>query len=107
MGRLLSSTKGFLRKVARFEFLLCLLLIISHTIASVSPQATLLKWFTNDDAFFYFTVARNISSGYGITFDRLNPTNGFHPLWMAVCVLIFWLAHLDTWLPLRVLIVLL
>ena len=42
-----------------------------------------------DDAFYYFTIARNIVEGYGSTFDRLAPTNGYHPLWLLVLVPIF------------------
>ena len=41
-----------------------------------------------DDSFFYFQVARQIVSGHGSTFDGLYPTNGYHPLWMAVLVLL-------------------
>ena len=40
--------------------------------------------FSFDDSFYYLKVASNIVSGYGATFDRLNPTNGFHPLWLIV-----------------------
>lgn len=43
---------------------------------------------TPDDAFYYFEVARNICAGRGSTFDGLNPTNGYHPLWMGICVLL-------------------
>lgn len=39
---------------------------------------------STDDAYYYFNVARNIVEGFGITFDRINATNGFHPLWMLV-----------------------
>ena len=37
-----------------------------------------------DDSFYYLKVATNFASGHGVTFDRINPTNGFHPLWMLV-----------------------
>lgn len=63
-------------------------------------------WFTRDDAYYYFKVAQNISEGRGSTFDGINPTNGYHPLWMAVCIPIFFLARFDLVLPLRVLVVL-
>jgi len=42
-----------------------------------------------DDAFYYFGVASNIAQGLGPTFDGLNATNGYHPLWMLVLVLLF------------------
>jgi hypothetical protein len=39
-----------------------------------------------DDAFYYLTVARNIATGHGSTFDGIHPTNGYHPLWCAALV---------------------
>lgn len=35
-----------------------------------------------DDAFYYFEIARNIVAGHGSSFDGVNLTNGYHPLWM-------------------------
>ena len=43
----------------------------------------------DDDAFFYFGVARNIAAGAGSTFNGVDLTNGYHPLWMAVLVPLF------------------
>ena len=63
------------------------------------------RWFTRDDAYYYFKVAQNISEGNGSTFDGMNLTNGYHPLWMLVCIPIFALARFDLVLPLRVLMV--
>lgn len=48
-------------------------------------------WMTwvRDDFFYYLAIARNLAQGHGSTFDRLTPTNGYHPLWLlllaAVC----------------------
>jgi len=42
-----------------------------------------------DDGYYYLEIARNIASGSGFTFDGLNPTNGFHPLWQIILVPIF------------------
>lgn len=44
---------------------------------------------TVDDAFYYFTIGRNIADGAGSTFDGMNTTNGYHPLWMLVCISAF------------------
>lgn len=41
---------------------------------------------STDDSYYYFQVARNVVLGHGLTFDQMNPTNGFHPLWM-LCLL--------------------
>lgn len=35
-----------------------------------------------DDALYYFTIARNLASGCGISFDAVHATNGMHPLWL-------------------------
>ncbi|RMF93722.1 MAG: hypothetical protein D6734_09410 [Candidatus Schekmanbacteria bacterium] len=43
-----------------------------------------------DDAFYYFQTARNIVKGLGSTFDGINPTNGYHPLWMLCILPIFY-----------------
>jgi hypothetical protein len=78
--------------------------ILTHFYIALSPARTVLNWYLNDDAFYYFKVAVNITSGRGITFDGINVTNGFHPLWMLVNIPIFWLARINLFLPLRVLI---
>lgn len=49
-----------------------------------------------DDAFYYFRIAFNLTRGMGSTFDGLAPTNGYHPLWMAMLLPVFALA----WTPL-------
>ena len=41
---------------------------------------------TPDDAAYFFKVAENIASGRGPTFDGINRTNGFQPLWTAILV---------------------
>lgn len=54
-----------------------------------------------DDAFYYFTIARNLADGLGPTFDGLAPTNGFHPLWQFLLVPIWWVPTTDLWIPVR------
>ncbi|HSG45546.1 MAG TPA: hypothetical protein VLA72_20560, partial [Anaerolineales bacterium] len=77
---------------------------ISLYAALSDAQNLSLRWFTRDDAYYYFKVAQNISEGYGSTFDGINPTNGYHPLWLWICVPIFALARFDLILPLRILL---
>lgn len=55
------------------------------------PGYTLLGRETSDDAFYYLTIARNIARGNGATFDGIAPTNGFHPLYTAMLVPLFWI----------------
>lgn len=55
----------------------------------------------SDDAFYYFQIARNIVAGEGCTFDRIAPTNGFHPLWMLCVLAVFSLADGDAATPVQ------
>ncbi len=70
-------------------------------IASLAPSLLLQKTLP-DDAFYYFTLARNFVQGLGMTMDGQNPTDGFHPLWMALLVPIFWLFGGNESLPIHV-----
>lgn len=45
--------------------------------------------FVPDDAFYYFKIAQNVLSGNGSTFDGMNFTNGYHPLWLVLLLPIF------------------
>jgi hypothetical protein len=89
-----------------FEVLLVTAILAINLRAALSdaynfPNA----WFTRDDAYYYFKVAQNLSEGHGSSFDGINPTNGYHPLWMLVCTPIFALARFDLILPLRILVI--
>src|SRR6476660_4858759 len=46
---------------------------------------------TVDDSYYYLKTADNAAHGYGFTFDQINDTNGFHPLWMAMLLPIAWI----------------
>jgi hypothetical protein len=88
-----------------FETILAIVVMSISLYAALSdPQNLSWRWFTRDDAYYYFKVAQNISEGHGSTFDGINRTNGYHPLWMLVCIPIFALARFDLILPLRVLL---
>ncbi|NPA31444.1 MAG: glycosyltransferase family 39 protein [Chloroflexi bacterium] len=78
-------------------------IVALHGYVATASEYSLLNWFHIDDAFYYFTVARNIVLGRGVTFDGLGPTNGFHPLWMALLVAVYALLGRggDLILPLR------
>lgn len=45
------------------------------------PVELLIEKAIPDDAFYYFTLARNLSQGLGPVVANNTPTNGFHPLW--------------------------
>jgi len=97
-----------LKRLPWFELIILLALLGINGYAAFSDAYNLPnQWLTRDDAYYYFKVAQNVSEGQGSTFDGINPTNGYHPLWMLVCVPIFALARFDLILPLRVLILVL
>jgi hypothetical protein len=86
------------------EWILAAAILLPHLYAALSPVNSLLNWYSSDDAFYYFKVAQNIAGGLGSTFDGINLTNGYHPLWMLICIPVFSLAKFDLILPLRVLV---
>ncbi len=100
---------SFIEKIKAhlFEIILILLVLVSHAYAAFSPANSLVNWYTTDDAYYYFKVAQNVSEGHGFTFDQIGRTNGFHPLWMAICIPIFALARFDLILPLRIVVIVL
>ncbi len=61
----------------------------------------------NDDAFYYYEIARNVADGHGISFDGLTPTNGFHPLYLGLLVPIFAPFHAGDFAPIRITLILL
>jgi len=54
-----------------------------------APLNFLLANTVPDDSFYYFQIARNIVHGLGSTFDGVNLTNGYHPLWMVLLLPIY------------------
>ncbi|MGH2581661.1 MAG: hypothetical protein ACRDFQ_02040 [Anaerolineales bacterium] len=88
----------------RIELFLLAAAVLPHIVITLSNPNTILDWYSSDDGFYYFQVARNLAEGHGFTFDGINETNGFHPLWLFLITPIFALAQIDILMPLRVLI---
>lgn len=87
-----------------FTAILFLLVLLANLYVVFAPANSLLNWFTTDDAFYYFKTAQNFTEGRGISFDGIARSSGFHPLWMLVCMGVFWLARFDLILPLRIIV---
>lgn len=95
-----------MKKFPWFESLLVIAYMTTQLYAATSNFWNFANnWFIRDDAYYYFKIAQNISQGLGSTMDGIHLTNGYHPLWMLVCVPIFALARFDLILPLRVLLI--
>lgn len=96
---------NFLKRISIFEVLLVVVILGIHLYAALADAYNFPNvWFKRDDAYYYFKVAQNIAEGNGSTFDGIHATNGYHPLWLIVCIPIFALARYDVILPLRVLL---
>jgi hypothetical protein len=54
-----------------------------------------------DDSYYYFKIADNIAHGLGSSFDGISPTNGYHPLWLAVLIPVFGFVNQSIWIPVR------
>lgn len=78
--------------------------LLLHIPVLAAGHEALLNWYLTDDAFYYFKTAQNIAESGFISYDGIAPTNGFHPLWMMICVPVFALARFDLYLPLKLLI---
>lgn len=65
------------------------LALVVRIVFLARPIADMVGASMPDDAFYYFQIARHVAAGAGSTFDGLDPTNGYHPLWMLVCALMF------------------
>ena len=50
------------------------------------PLELELAHFAYDDKFYYLQAADHAAEGRPLSIDGESPTNGFHPLWMLVCV---------------------
>lgn len=96
-----------MKRLPWFEIILIIVVMSISVYAALSDGQNLsVRWFVRDDAYYYFKVAQNISEGRGSTFDGINKTNGYHPLWLLICIPIFALARFDLILPLRILLIL-
>ena len=52
----------------------------------------LLRDVNNDDSFYYFQIAYNLSEGKFSTFDGgITRTNGYHPIWMFAITPFYWI----------------
>jgi len=56
-----------------------------------------------DDAYYYILIARNYVELSFLTFDGVNPTNGFHPLWLLILVMLYQVIGADASLQTQIL----
>ncbi len=75
----------FVRLVAA----ICLLIGMAARMAAVRPMTNdpMVQAPFHDDGFYYLQIARNVATQGKFTFDGINRTNGFHPLWQLLLAL--------------------
>ena len=78
LPRLVLSVASFLIAATVFN-----VLVLDDMSASVGKLA-------GDEAGYYFGVARNAVLGYGVSFDRVDATNGLNPLFTLLLVATYW-----------------
>lgn len=86
-------------------FILSLAVAVSLFFALASRHALLPM--LEDDAFYYFQIARNVNDGKGVSFDGGPPTNGFHPLYLTLLLPIFRMSEAGDLAPIRLAMILL
>ncbi|HYM81439.1 MAG TPA: hypothetical protein VEY91_08510, partial [Candidatus Limnocylindria bacterium] len=67
------------------------LLAVVVLLFAVEPRWSVFS-LVGDDAGYYLHLARNVSLGFGFSFDRLEPSNGFNPLFPWLLIPIFRIA---------------
>lgn len=83
-----ASSKAFLSRNWLSFLVIAVAGMIQMWIIS-KPLTFLLVNVLPDDAFYYFQIARNAATGHGVSFDGVELTNGFHPLWMMILIPIY------------------
>ncbi len=59
---------------------------VGALVLALLPMRLAISHFVTDDMFYYLTLARNVADGQTVSLDGRTPTNGFHPLWLIICV---------------------
>ncbi|MEN3002680.1 MAG: hypothetical protein ABDI19_12695 [Armatimonadota bacterium] len=74
------------------SLLLCLLALVYGAVKLyVLAKMEVVVSLTADDAGYFFKIAQNVVAGKGFTFDGINKTNGFQPLWLYALLPLAWL----------------
>lgn len=81
--------RNTLLRADRIILALIAFLVLARVVFLAAAPIDTVIYRTTDDAFYYFNVARNIVEGQGVSFDGINRTNGFHPLWMCAILPIY------------------
>jgi len=90
-----------------YRYVIIAVLTISFYIAlfSLLPDSRVVCSLS-DDAYYYLQISRNIALGNGSTFDGINSTNGYHPLYLLILIPIHLLVNFNRLLAVRAIFIL-
>lgn len=77
-----------INRIGQHQLIFYLAIFYSFILATFAVSAIDLSF--SDDAYYYFTVARNVATGAGSTFDGVTVTTGYHPLWLGVLTALYY-----------------
>ncbi|MBN1216662.1 MAG: glycosyltransferase family 39 protein [Candidatus Lokiarchaeota archaeon] len=80
-----------------------LIYVIFILVITFLPIDIILLYIFPDDSYYYFEIAKNAAVNGFISFDNINKTNGFHPLWFIMLIPIF-ILNLDKIIALRIIL---
>jgi hypothetical protein len=92
----MASMEAAKEKTILFFFIFCAAVILRLYIVTLDMNILLDQGLVQDDAFYYYVIARNIIEHAHSSFDGINLTNGYHPLWQAICLPVFYYFQGDT-----------
>jgi len=85
-----------------FWIVLALACVLRAYMVQLDMNILLDQGLIQDDAFYYFEIAKYFLATGSPSFDGINLTNGFHPLWQAICLPVFYYWQDET--PLRIML---
>ncbi len=68
---------------------------------ALRPEPFLTLFPYGDDAYYVFSIARNLAAGHGPSVDGTHLSNGFQPLIVLLYTPVFWLCGANAWLAIR------
>jgi hypothetical protein len=95
------DTNRFTSIEKRWLWVFSAIALISRAALAFRSDARIATVPYGDDAFYVFSIARNLAMGRSPSVDGVHLTNGFQPLITYLYVPIFWLCSPNDWLAIR------
>ena len=91
--QILSTAQDAERVASRVFYILLILISVALALFFAFADFNTILQITPDDTYYFLKTAENMAAGHGMTFDGLNPTNGYQPLWLLLLVPVYALIH--------------